>query len=262
MNIAKELEILLDEAKKSVEMIVPGPNRNSTRNCIMQALAALDECQTCDWIPVSERLPETRQWILCYWPSEFDKDEPFSIVKWWRHTKEEKEDIIFTHWKPIILPDDCQPKSKPKEVCDACKGSKKKHISGMYNMIHKYIDCPDCNGTGFKLNPEAIKRRHQTKPEQPQHCNTACVKCDAVFLAENDQVRFCPNCKPEPSEDFVKRIRTESYSPKRRHTVIIRTEDRDELCHRIEQLRTALEQVELHAGSNLVQGIARKALKG
>ena len=61
-----------------------------------------------------------------------------------------------------------EPKSSHKQPCDTCKGSKKKHISGMYNMIHKYIDCPDCPGTGIK-------------PEQP--------------------------CQPKPSGGFVKGLR-------------------------------------------------------
>lgn len=65
-----------------------------------------DDLEKLRWIPVAERLPEVRQWILCYWPSEFDKYEPFSIVQWWKHTEEELAEIIFTHWRYIILPEE------------------------------------------------------------------------------------------------------------------------------------------------------------
>lgn len=54
------------------------------------------------WIPVSEKLPEVRQWVLGYWPD--DVHEPFSVMQWWKHTKREYDEISFTHWKPIILP--------------------------------------------------------------------------------------------------------------------------------------------------------------
>ena len=60
----------------------------------------------------------------------------------------------------------------------------------------------------------------------------------------------CPDCppKPEPSEKLIKRIRTEPYDPKWQHTVIIRTEDRDELCNRIEQLTARIKELEAKDG--------------
>ena len=42
--------------------------------------------------------------------------------------------------------------------------------------------------------------------------------------------------KPEPAGELVERLLTEPYDPHWKHTVIIRTEDRDELCRRITQL--------------------------
>lgn len=40
----------------------------------------------------------------------------------------------------------------------------------------------------------------------------------------------------EPHKEFVKRLLSEPYDPKWEHTLIIRTEDRNDACDRIEQL--------------------------
>ena len=38
----------------------------------------------------------------------------------------------------------------------------------------------------------------------------------------------------ETAGDFTKRVRTQPYDPKWKHTLIIQTEDRDELCDRLD----------------------------
>lgn len=35
-------------------------------------------------------------------------------------------------------------KKQIKKPCLTCKGSRKKIISGCWGMVHKEIDCPDC----------------------------------------------------------------------------------------------------------------------
>ncbi len=116
-----------------------------------KALVFLDECQTCSG---SGQRPD--------FTAPTPKDKPFAFKQ---------------------IPCDCQPKPEPKEVCDACKGSKKKHISGMYSMIHKYIDCPDCNGTGFKLKLEQpSKKLHPNKKGRED--------CDGCIFPE----RHCSEC--------------------------------------------------------------------
>ena len=39
----------------------------------------------------------------------------------------------------------------------------------------------------------------------------------------------------ETAGDFTKRVRTQPYDPKWKHTLIIQTEDRDELCDRLDR---------------------------
>lgn len=46
--------------------------------------------------------------------------------------------------------------------------------------------------------------------------------------------------------EFTKRIRTQPYDPKWEHTLIIRTEDRDELCDRLD--RAEAENKRVNAG--------------
>ena len=62
--------------------------------------------------------------------------------------------------------------------------------------------------------------------------------CYIVLAAEYDQAIAVleDEQKPEPVGELVERILTEPYDPHWKHTVIIRTEDRDELCRRITQL--------------------------
>ncbi len=80
----------------------------------IQALAALDECQTCDWIPVSERLPkENIDYTILVWSNEGDQCFVYECDcingKFYTMTG----DVVnfVTHWQPIVLPKpDCQPK--------------------------------------------------------------------------------------------------------------------------------------------------------
>ena len=111
-----------------------------------QALALLAELEKPHgWIHVSEGLPEVKQWVLCYWPS--DIHEPFSVTQWWKHTKIEIAEIDFTHWMPIILPEPEKPK------CETCGDTEKvynrkydhtKWIRGEKQEAQRRIPCTKC----------------------------------------------------------------------------------------------------------------------
>ena len=60
----------------------------------------------------------------------------------------------------------------------------------------------------------------------------------------------CPDCQPEPkpSEEFIKRVLTEPYDPRWKHTCIIKTEVMAELCRRIEQLEARIKELEAKDG--------------
>ena len=44
----------------------------------------------------------------------------------------------------------------------------------------------------------------------------------------------CPDCQQPKASEFTKRVRTQPYDPKWKHTLIIQTEDRDEFCDRLD----------------------------
>lgn len=52
-----------------------------------------------------------------------------------------------------------------------------------------------------------------------------------------------PLAEEPPQGEFTKRIRTEPYNPKWKHTVIIRTEDRDKLCGIIDRQAAELKEL-------------------
>ena len=116
--------------------------------------------------------------------------------------------------------------------------------------------CPDCQEPE-QLRPNIdeakdilIKARVKDllRTARSKH-NNDCLFCAIKDTYIDSAVTFltCPP-KPEPSEKLIKRIRTEPYGPKWQHTVIIRTEDRDELCNRIEQLTARIKELEAKDG--------------
>ncbi len=156
---------------------------------IRQALAAL-ECQTCDWIPVSERLPEKTG---CYavtdgeiWWQTCWKDKKIEPNGWWQqHSR------TITHWKPIVLHDEpCQPKP------DACS------------------DCLRYNKCDFDEHPHMRCKNYMPKPELNVHPESYCHKCggknitwhtdndlwNRVVEEESPQI-LCPICFTEMAKE-------------------------------------------------------------
>lgn len=94
--------------------------------------------------------------------------------------------------------------NKEKAKCETCKGSGEKLISGMCNMIHKYITYPDCKGTGKQPQPSAGELTKELDEYHKNHegnislkdvelfvriSRQACMKVDdqAQTIAERDE---------------------------------------------------------------------------
>lgn len=112
---AKEL---LERAKETISLIVTTARPSSERKAkalqlINQAIATLDE-QPCDWIPVSERLPEEFTFVLVTNGNSFRR-ATLKEGKYWKFCCVGWQTPI-THWKPIVL---------PKPSCSECGGSGK-----------------------------------------------------------------------------------------------------------------------------------------
>ena len=69
------------------------------------------------------------------------------------------------------------------------------------------------------------------------------VKCECVACININQALTLLKQQPTVG-DFTKRVRTQPYDPKWKHTLIIQTEDRDELCDRLDRAESKLKVFE------------------
>ena len=63
----------------------------------------------CDWIPVTERLPERRRWVLCRCQANITEVMRFENAEWYHDPSHVYFFEFVTHWMPLPDP----PKKEP-----------------------------------------------------------------------------------------------------------------------------------------------------